>query len=407
VNLDTLLRETLREWSEEAEVPQGLADRVLRRRTRRRVFRLSATVGATALVAVGTLLVTQAVVTDSDPIREERTISLPLSRPGMGGNDVRTDPESSPPRKFVAARQTALSAYYITKDRGGSKRTMPEAITRTWYLYDSATGTYQRTPWAYLDVAPGLRLAAVLEGPLPASRVGIVDMAGGKVLHWMPVRPGAAGLAWSPGGDRLLVTHYDESPDENLEPGVLPRPGFSGPPRDSGGRTGYSVIDMRSAKVAFHRLPPDGNNPNYRQDLGWSRDGRLIWAPTATEPPRTYYEVGGGRTKGEPVSFQEAGLSPNGRYLATNGSAPGPQTKVVEVATGRVVGTQPMEQLVAWADDTHLIGLDCGSPGCLEKGEFYNRFVMVDLAGRKIVPLTGFRENSQAPDSWNPIFTRR
>ncbi|SEG62674.1 hypothetical protein SAMN04489712_107313 [Thermomonospora echinospora] len=436
MNMDTLLRQTLREWAEEAEVPQGLADRALRRRGRRRISRLSVGAGATALVTAGVLLAAQAVVTDSGSLPKEDTVSLPLSRPGMGGDDVRTDPGSSPPKKFVAAKQTALSAYYVTQSWGGSKLGPPDGFSRTWYLYDSTVGTYRKTPWAYLDVAPGLRLAAVLEGPLPASRVGIVDTAGGKVLRWVPLRPGAAGVAWSPDGDRLLVTHYTDNPDEHLEPNRA-QPAWPGQdrlmasatPTSSGdGRTGYSVIDIRSAKAVFHRLPPEHNNINYRQDLGWSRDGRLIWSPTATEPSRVYYEIGGGRTEGEPTSFQEAGLSPNGRYLATNpvrrqmpngklsieeieeilkNEPTGPLTRVVETATGREVGTQPMLQLVAWADDAHLIGLGCGTATCRGKGEFHNRFVMVDIAGKEIVPLTGFRENSQEPGSWVPLFTRR
>jgi hypothetical protein len=372
VNTETYLRQTLDEWSEDARVPSGLADRALRRRTGRRVAKVALAGGAAALLA-GTGV---AVGTRSGP--------PPVARPV--DTSLHTDVDHAPPQRFVAAGQVALSAYYVSHGD-------PRKFTRTWYLYDPASGGYKKVPWAWLDVAPGLRQAAVLDGPLPTTRVGILDMKTQRVTHWIPLKAAAGGLSWSPDGRQLLVTTYARDPDK-----------MSSTPF-SGARTGFIVIDVKSRKAHFHSLLFDRENQNTRQDFGWSRSGKLIWAPRLTTPFRDFYTLNGvpqGAPTYEADRQDPAGISPDGRLIARSGPPPGPNTVVNDLQTGKQVGVQPMEQLRAWADDTHLIALGCLPNACGSKGEYYNRLVLVDLSGKTIIPLTGYKKGG-----WEPIFTHR
>lgn len=385
MKLETLIRRTLDEWSTEARVPPGLADRAVRRAGRQRVRTLALAAGSAALTTA-TVLTGVTVGTGGGP--DPR----PAVRPVPADTALHADPRRSPPLRLVAAGRIAMSAYYVP--RGAP----PEgnAVRRSWYLYDPASGGYRATPWAQVDVAPGLRRAAVLEGPLPAARVGVLDMATQKVVRWIPLARRAGGLAWSPDGRRLAVTTYDRDPDQIGPPGTP-------------GRTGFYLVDPRSGRAVFHALPPDADNLNVRQDLGWSRTGALLWSPTTRVPAKKFYDLAGEPRPApahEADGQEAAGLSPNGRYLATPGSGPGPSTAVVDVVTGRTVGVQPVEQLSVWADDTHLIAVACDPKKCTGRGEFRNRLVLVGLDGRTVTPLTGYQV-SDRPGAWRPLFTRR
>ncbi|MBC6457473.1 hypothetical protein [Actinomadura sp. HBU206391] len=186
---------------------------------------------------------------------------------------MRTDVGNPFPRRLVAAGHTAVAAYSTARTRSSGDG--PKTIEYTWHLYDPASGMYERTPWAHLDVAPGMRQAAVLEGPLPASRVGVLDMKTQRVTHWIPVGHPVGGVSWSPDGRRLVLTAYDKNPD-------VIGPGDPG----SCSRTGYYVVDAASGRGSFHTLAPDPDNFNSRQDLGWSRSGTLIWARPRPCPRR-------------------------------------------------------------------------------------------------------------------------
>jgi hypothetical protein len=374
VNSETDIRRILDEWSTEARVPPGLVDRALRRKTGRRLTTAALVVGAAALlVGAGVTVQTQ-------------VGPHPVTRPAPMDTSLRTDPTNAPPRRLVAAGQVAVSAYYTSKGD-------PRKFSRTWYLYNSATGGYQKVPWAWVDVAPGLRQAAVLDGPLPTTRLGVVDMRTHRVTRWISLRAAAGGLSWSPDGRRLLVTTYARDPDS------------MGNAPGSGARTGFIVVDAKSGEAHFHSLLYDQNNPNTRQDFGWSRNGKLIWASTLHEPSKIFYDLTGARKPAPPhedQGYEQAGLSPNGRYLAESGPPPGPETVVTDVTTGKPAGSQPVEQLRAWADDTHLIALGCDPKHCTGKGEFHNRLVLVSLDGKTIIPLTGYRSGG-----WVPLFTHR
>jgi hypothetical protein len=168
------------------------------------------------------------------------------------------------------------------------------------------------------------------------------------------------------------------------------------------------MVDPRTGEAHFHTLPYDRADPNRRQDLAWSRSGKLIWSPTASMPAKVFYDLNGVRRPAPPHegdSQEDAGLSPSGRYIAVPGPPPGPNTIVKDTRTGRQVGVQPVEQARAWADDSHLIALACPPRNCGSKGEFYNRYVLVSVDGRTLVPLTGYRLNRD--DGWTPVFTHR
>ncbi|HEX2315018.1 MAG TPA: hypothetical protein VHJ17_14850 [Thermomonospora sp.] len=409
MKLETLLRQTLHEWADDARVPPDLADRALghgrrrSRRTRRRFPASFAAAGATALVAASTLVVAQVTGGDVGVGRDQGpSLSQPAS--AQGGSVLVGGPSSTPPKRLFSAKGVVLSAYAVPRVRRGSDSTT--TLERTWYLADLESGVYRRTPWAYLDVAPGLRYAAVLEAPLPSSRVGIVDMATGELTRWVQVNEGAAGLVWSPQGDRVLVTHYRGDPETGVDDVfVYPRK-----PSVLSTRTGYSVIDVETGEAAFHQAPPDATEPGLRQDFGWSRDGGLIWRTADSGSDKIYYEIGGGPAEAEGDALahsQTAGVSPSGRYLAVDGGdTPGVWTRVVETATGRQVGVQPVLELVSWVDDTHLVAVDCGRPSCPGSYGFSSRYVLVDVTGREVVPLTGFLPDEE-PGAWEPLFTRR
>ena len=379
---ETFLRQALEEWSAEAQVPAGLADRVLRRRGRRRFTSAALVVGSAALLAGAGVAIDAQL---GDPPSVVRPVDTSLH----------TDPSSAPPKRLVAAGKVAISAYYtghLSQNTRGAR-----SFTRTWYLYTPTTGTYRKVPWAWVDVAPGLRQAAILDGPLPSARVGIMNMTTQRV-RWIPLKAAAGGLSWSPDGQKVLVTTYATNPDRQT--------GSSG----QRARTGFIVVDAKSGEAHFHRLASDPGEPNTRQDLGWSRDGTLIWAPTARETPsKIFYDLNGRQRPAPPHEAdlsEQAGLSPNGRLLAIPGPPPGPNTIVKDLGTGKQAGLQPVEQLNAWADDTHLIALACSPNKCGGKGEFHNRYVLVGLDGKSLIPLTGYVQNSDV-SGWEPTFTHR
>ncbi|MFC4534256.1 hypothetical protein [Sphaerisporangium dianthi] len=416
MNSPSLLPETLRDWSGEAVVPHDLADRAMRGRARYR-FRVAAlAAGLTAAAVAAVVAVPQLVLDDRAP-----ATAVPAGPPGdirisvapaePADTDVRTDTGNSPPLKLIAAGRMAVSAYHIYRPEK-----LPDGAVRyrsTWYLYNPSTENYEKTPWAALDVAPGLKYAAVLEDELPTRRVGILDTATREVVRWIDLDHPVAEVAWSPDGTRLLTTAYDKDPRVRIERSSTPVPIAE----MSNNRTGFHVVDVNAGTARFHAM--ENPSPMKRTGIqclmgggpfGWTHDGALIWESTCTTPSKVFYDLEG-RPHDPPngwthpwMSSEDAGISPDGRLYADSGRPPGPQTTVREVETGTLFGTQTMLQLLAWADDGHLIGLGCAG-GC--ENEFHNGLVLVSVDGKQVTQLSADRKNAEAPGTWRPLFTRR
>jgi hypothetical protein len=406
VNVEEVVRETLHDIAREElpATPPDYADRLLRTRRRRRAGGVTAL--AVALAAVLTASVAVPALTGDDRGGQaDRTASA---------QDVLAHPHQSPPRDLIAAGQTAMSAFTVTvKD----KQPNGDVVVRDrWHLYNPATGRYRATDWRWADVAPGLEKAAVLEGPLPQPRVGILDLASGKVTRWIDLPKGAGSVYWSPDGDQLLLTTYSKDPDrrfanhpENLngkeQPGQVPS------------RTGFEVVDVASGTAHWHAMPPykDPKNPfppmYSRDDLKWSWDGSLIWEHSPFMPPKHFFDLDGDKVTapvGENYAYSQAGRSPDGRYAAGDfaGSGNKTATAVLDARTGKPVAKQPVQELLAWADGHRLIAWGCGPGRCSGKGEFHQQLLLVDVQGKHVQQLSSFRTSGKQ-GSWEPHFSRR
>ncbi|MFI7135727.1 hypothetical protein ACIBQ1_59485 [Nonomuraea sp. NPDC050153] len=166
---------------------------------------------------------------------------------------------------------------------------------------------------------------------------------------------------------------------------------------------------MDSGKVTFHALPGARDSAGLRNDLSWSHDGSLIWEWTgARQTPRKYYDLTGRSRPGpakEASSDQPAGLSPDGRRLAMGGRLGSPPF-VADVASGATTLLKPggglaIMQLLAWADDTHLIAW--AQHGATNNSRY--RLVLIDVTGKQqVTPLTGWTGALPRPN-WMPVFT--
>ncbi|MES4902795.1 MULTISPECIES: hypothetical protein [unclassified Streptomyces] len=393
MNADQLLRDTLREWAEETPPPAGadLAGRALQRRSRRRATALTVTAAAFALLAGG---VAVPVLAEHDqPAQSGPAQRMP--------SDVSAYPRESPPRHLIAAGDVAVSAYQA--DRKTRKQDGVERTTYTWYLYDPGTQRYEKTRWGWLDVAPGMRRAAVLEQTLPASRVGILDMTTGKVTKWIPLKHKAGGVKWSPDGKRLVATTYSGYPDSEPSPG-------SGEEHTAPVRTGYYLVEVASGRTRYRPMGVHNGDAvitSGRTDVTWSRDGRLLlvrYSPDAAGD--TWYDLEG-RVSQKAPSYEgadapPAGPSPDGRYYTVGD---GWKATVKETRTHRTVGAEYGGMALAWADSDRLVRWDCPPDAYCTRG-LGERLVLTDVKGRIKVPLTGSRYDD-SPQDWEPLITRR
>ncbi|MFP3990504.1 WD40 repeat domain-containing protein [Streptomyces sp. E11-3] len=413
MNVDELLRDSLQEISDDGAHPPGdLADRALavgkRRRTRRVAGAAAATVAAVA-VAVGVPML----ATGPD---ETSSAAAPRLASQDQQDDVVAHPDQSPPKDLIAAGDTALAAF--TTQKRVKQPNRDEIITRTYGLLNQKTGTYEKTDkWAFLAVAPGMRTAAVLEGELPAKRIGLLDLATGKVDRWIPVEQGVGGVAFSPDGRKLVATTYDKNPDRLFwehkmnvngkdEPGQYPS------------RTGFTVIDFQSGEAEWHKAPTESDETgfpgNSREDFAFSHDGSLVYAHLITEPHREYYDLKGAKAPTPPeekhLTYVEAGLSPDGKLAAGEFAGKGDEiaSAVNDPRTGKLVAKVPAQQLLAWADNKRIIAWGCDPKKCDGKGEFRNQLLLVTVGSDKVVPLSDFRKaNDDYPSRWTPVFAGR
>jgi hypothetical protein len=406
VNVEELVRDSLREQAtEQHRLEPGFADRVLTARRRRRTRTLACAAAATAAVvavAVGVPLL------DGDD--QVRTASE------MNHSDIIAHPEQSPPRGLIAAGDTALAAFFV---RDNVKQPNGDVIsTRVYGLLDQKTGKYRKTTrWAFLDVAPGMRTAAVLESELPAKRIGLLNLITGKVDRWIPVDHGVGGIAFSPDGKKLVATTYAKNPDRSFadhpqnvngkeQPGPVPS------------RNGFAIVDLESGSSEWHSVPlvqdEFGWMGNSRQDFEWSHDGKLVYADTPMEPYREYYDLDGQKAdrpaNEQHLSYVEAGLSPDGKLAAGQFAGDGDEisSEIIDPLTGKRITTVPGQQLLAWVDNKRLIAWGCDPKKCSGTGEFRNQLLLLTIGSEKVVPLSGFRKASaDYPGRWVPLFAER
>ncbi|WP_433514567.1 hypothetical protein ACQP2T_02480 [Nonomuraea sp. CA-143628] len=391
--MSRLLRDTLEEWASEARVPHDLADRALRRRA---WLPIGATVLAVGL-AVAVAVFAFGLRGDNTTVRPATDgVSVPV-RPTVTSTDVRGDEENAPPRKLVAAGNVALSAYSVTKVEKLEGNWVRDR--RTWSLYDPRDDTYEQTPWAWVDVAPGLQLAAVVEGDLIGKKVGILDLNTRQIKAWIGLEHAVGSVVWSPDGTKVLATAYSEYPDRWQ---VLGKDSRSMPEST---RIGYYVIDVATGEADYHELGPmsrDGNS-NARQDLGWSLDGSLLWQPSVTGTGKVFLDLDGGQREAPAgdhyiYSTGRSKVSPDGKLVLGRDGLP---TRITD-RSGAVVGKQEVLQLLAWADNDNVVALGCaGKCG----NEFDNGLVLVSVDGSRMTRLTGSHDRNK--DRWNWVLTPR
>jgi hypothetical protein len=391
-----LLTDTMREWSQEATVPHDLAARAIgRRATRRRhAVPLLAGLATATAVAVGAVAAVQGGPGTST---EQRRVAPA----GDGRLSVSSDTTHNPPQQLVAAGQVAVAAIVTTSwDPVGSDGW--QTLHRSYAVLDPRSGRYQPTEWSYVSVAPGLTRAAVLEGALPASRIGILDVRSGDVERWIPTDHPVASLAWSPDGSQVVATAYDDDPD-------LQKPTGDNQFRMTDTRrTGFVLADPAAGTARFTELPTDSLFGG-RADVGFTADGSGVWSPPGP-PADAFFDLDGKKADGDyegmnhNLYLDAAQLpltSPDGRFRITQDS--GQPTSITDTRTGEVY-RQPALQVLGWADDEHVVTLGgCGDP-CQGSAEFKNGLVLMRYDGTGAVPLTGRRSGVE---SWSFELARR
>lgn len=410
MNVDELVRDALREQAAELAAPgPGFADRVLAVRRRRRTRRLASVVAATTAVvavAVGVPLL--------DAGKEDVRPAAVLE-----GNGISAQPDQSPPRDLIAAGRSVLAAYYTAEPVTRSDDRA--VLTRTYWLLDPGTGRYEKDDrWSFVAVAPGARTAAVLERELPARRIGILDLATGRVDRWIPVDRGVGGLAFSRDGGRLVATTYGAHPDlmvrmkagagEGFPDDEVWVPQFGG----ASSRSGFYVLDVADGRGAWSPVAKR-RDVNGRQDFAFSRDGRLVYSQVigGSDGLQQFHDLAG-KEVAAPADERHlrsdvgARLSPDGSLAALGLTAEAKDKSWSEIRdprTGEEVARVRGAQLLAWVDDRRLIAWE-RAPG---SEEYRPRLVLVTIGSEKVVPLSGVREPDEAFETveWEPVFVER
>lgn len=386
---DTLLTDVLRDWADEVAVPHDLADRALgRRRSRRRTLPVLAGLATAAVVVVAVAL------SGSVGPGEGRHPVTPAGR-----LDVHADTAHNPPEEVVSAGGLAVSAV-VRADLVPAGDGSWETLRRTYAVADPATGRYRPTDWSYVAVAPGLKTAAVLDGPLPTSRIGIVDLVTGDE-DWVVADHQVAALSWSPDGSSVVATAYDGNPD------LQKSTGGGGLRTSEAKRTGFVLVDVTARTTTFHPLPASFFGG--RADVGFTLDGDGLWSPSGG-PSEQFFDLEGTPVERDRdaynsnLSIDAAQLpltSPDGRFTITQDS--GLPTAITDNRTGEVHRQQAL-QVLGWADDEHVITLAGCSAPCPGTAEFRNGLVLMRYDGTDPVPLTGTRTGA---GDWGFELTRR
>lgn len=392
----TLLTETLHDWSQEVAVPHDLADRALagrRQVRRRRTVPLLAGVATAVAVAVSV-----AASGSWGPLGDASGPTVPAQPDSL---TVDADTTNNPPQDLVAAGDLAVSAI-VTVERVPTGNGW-ETVHRHYALLDTTSDRYEPSDWSYVSVAPGLETAAVLEGDLPTSRIGLVSLATGEVTRWIPVDHPVASLVWSPDGSRLLATAYDGDPE--LEKKVGPNSYRVG----SGSRTGFLVVDPAAGTATWSAT---GSDPfSGRADLHWTHDGTGVFDTVSGDLDKRWFHLDGSRAEPEDLDTYQLNLgpdvdlpltSPDGRFTITQSS--GLPTAITDNSSGRVYRQEAL-QVLGWADDEHVVTIAGCSAPCRGTDEFTNGLVLMRYDGTDAVPLTGIRTGTD--DDWYVQLTPR
>jgi hypothetical protein len=412
VNVEELLRDTLREQAEDGpRTPPGFADRVLGVRRRRRTRRIASVAAAVAVVLTAAIAV-PSLDSGGHDVRPSRGVD---PKPATTHPAPSAHPAQSPVHELVAAGRTAMAAYYTWKTDWQSVHDgIRKGIrVRTYWLLDPKSGHYEKDArWSFVAVAPGLRTAAVLERHLPVRRIGLLDLASGKVARWIPVDHPVGGLEFSHDGTRLVATTYGENPDKQIKMDNIDRDPVSVKPS----RTGFYVFDVASGKGSWADVKvvrdDQGNEIQARQDFGFCRDGKTIRGRQSVTPGDRFYDVSGREVSVPDAEryrtwFTGAGLSPDGTRLAGEFAGEKWHTSswILDARTGKTVAEVRGQILLAWADDRSLIAWDIAKG---DKNEFHNRLVLVTIGSDKEVPLSGFLKGTDGTvGRWEPVFAER
>ncbi|GGK85700.1 WD40 repeat domain-containing protein [Streptomyces flaveus] len=395
MNVDELVRDSLREQAtEQRPLGPGFADRVLTARRRRRTRTLASLAAATTAVVAFAVAV---------PMLESGNDGARLATEA-NQSDVIAHPDQSPPRDLIAAGDVALAAYYTWKN---VEQTDDRAVgVREYRLLNQKTGKYEKTTkWSFIDIAPGMRTAAVLEKDLPTQRIGLLNLLTGEVERWIPVDRGVAGVSFSPDGGKLVATTYKANPDLRFKVDYDSDGDGKNNDYDQSHdqpRTGFYVIDVATGKGSWSEVLEE-NVRNARQDFAFSHDGKLVYSGLAMEPLMQYYDFKGSKVD-RPANerytqwYVDAGVSPNGRLVANDGGA------VLDAYAGVRIADVPGYTPLAWVDDKRLI-LWYSEPG---ENEHHTRLVLATIGSDKLVRLSGaLKGNDGAPGQWTPIFAER
>ncbi|MFF6984019.1 WD40 repeat domain-containing protein [Streptomyces sp. NPDC008343] len=403
MNVDELLRDVLREEaSRQAAAAPDFADTVLAARRRSRTRKLVTAMAAAVVVFT---------VGAAAPQLNSETHTPPAASRSLPVESISAHPDQWPPRDMIAAGRTAMVAYYaenveVLSDKSG-------VLARTYWLLDPKTRKYEKDErWSFVAVSRGRTTAAVLERDLPAQRIGLLDLASGKVERWIPVSRGVGGLAFSPDGTKLVATTYDEQPDarHRVENRTLEGKRVSGWNSEFGNssRSGFYVFDVASGEGSWSRVVSDANI-NARQDFAFARDGRTVYSQVigGTDGMQQFRDLQGNLVAGPKNerylrSDINARLSPDGSRAAlgldaeTKGKS---WSEIRDPHNNKKIARVRGSELLTWVDDRRLIAWE------KEAGQG-RRLVVVTVGSDEVVPLSGVWDRGVAAPAlwWHPVF---
>jgi hypothetical protein len=247
------------------------------------------------------------------------------------------------------------------------------------------------------------------------SRIGLLDLATGKVERWLWGPEGIGGLAFSNDGKKLVATTYSEHPDR-LEKVKHAEGGTSGWLSAHGSsRTGFFLPDLAAGGGIWREVSHDSDVLG-RSDFAFTRDDKGLFARVVGDKDgmEKFYDLEGDEVAapGNEKHLRwdvPARLSPNGKLAAlglTKEVAPGKSySSISDPRTGKEITKVRGGQLLAWVDDKRLIVWERASG--LDQ-PYKDRLVLVTIGSDKVVPLSGVREQAELErPPWQPVFAER